>query len=159
MSAVSGQRASKAGFDVWPTPTAAEDLGELRGAHAEAAREARALLESSGCKAAHYRLSGEGVEHICVLKLRDNWRMLLMFPAAKEVAILLVGPHERENPEIDVYTRLYEALGIDVPDAEHRRPACCEDGQPPVDPDLLERLIDHSKELTRRKRRSRSPRK
>src|SRR5664279_2803647 len=135
VSAVSGQRASRQGFDVWPTPTAAEDLSELRGEHAQAAKEARALLEKSGCKAAHYRLSGKGVEHVCVLKLRDNWRMLLMFPAADEVAILLVGPHERENPEINVYTRLYEALGIGVPHVEHRRPPCCAAGQPPVDAD------------------------
>jgi hypothetical protein len=152
VSAVSGQRASKQGFDVWPTPVAAEDLKLLRGEHADAVKRARLELERSGCAAAHYRLSGSDVEHICVLKLRDNWRMLLLFPAAQEVAILLVGPHERENPDVDVYRRLYRLLGVDVPDDEHRRPPCCGDGQPPVDPELLDRIIDRTKELARGRR-------
>ena len=74
-----------------------------------------------------------------------------------EVAVLRVGPHERENPDLDVYRRLYEALGVEVPDDEHRRPACCEDGQPPVDPESLERLIDRTRELTQQRRRTRPP--
>ncbi len=81
--------------------------------------------------------------------------MVLLFPAEDEVAVLLVGPHDRENPDLDVYRRLYEALGVEVPDDEHRRPACCEDGLPPVDPELLERLIDRTKELTQQRRRAR----
>jgi hypothetical protein len=154
VSAVSGPTGSEPPFDVWLTPEAAEDVRALRGQQAHAVKRARAELERIGCQAAHYRLSGAGVEHLCVLKLRDSFRMVLLFPAANEVAILLVGPHDRENPDLDVYCRLYEALGIEVPDAEHRRPACCEDGQPPVDLDLLEQLIDRAKELTRQKRRA-----
>lgn len=156
---MSGPTDSEPPFDVWLTPEAAEDVKGLRGAHARDVKKARAELERIGCEAAPYRLSGADVEHLCVLKLRDNFRMVLLFPAENEVAVLLVGPHDRENPDLDVYRRLYEALGVEIPDDEHRRPTCCEDGQPPVDPDLLEHLIDRTKELTRRKRRSRSSRK
>jgi hypothetical protein len=152
---VSGRKASEPAFDVWPTPVAAEDLKQLRGPHAEAAKQARRALERSGCAAAHYRLSGANVEHICVLKLRDNWRMLVFFPSPEEVAILLVGPHERENPELDAYRRLYALLGVDVPDDEHRRPPCCEKGEAPIDPDLLERITDRARELARSQRRLR----
>jgi len=81
--------------------------------------------------------------------------MLLFFPGPKEVAILLVGPHERENPEIDAYRRLYELLGVDVPEDERRRPPCCDDNRPPVDADLLERITARTKELARA--RSRRP--
>ena len=152
---MSGPRGSKPPFDVWLTREAAEDVKALRGAQARAVKQARADLQKIGCRAAHYRHSGAGVEHLCVLRLRDNFRMVMLFPAADEVAVLLVGPHERENPDLDVYLRLYGALGVEVPDDEHRRPACCEDGHPPVDPELLERLIDRTKELTQQRRRAR----
>ena len=108
---MSGPRGSKPPFDVWLTREAAEDVKALRGAQARAVKQARAELQQIGCRAAHYRLSGAGVEHLCVLRLRDNFRMVLLFPAEDEVAVLLVGPHERENPDLDVYRRLYEALG------------------------------------------------
>lgn len=152
---MSGPRGSKPPFDVWLTRDAAEDVKILRGPQARAVKQARAELQKIGCRAAHYRLSGAGVEHLCVLRLRDNFRMVLLFPAEDEVTVLLVGPHERENPDLDVYRRLYEALGVEVPDDEHRRPACCEDGHPPVDPELLGRLIDRTKELTQQRRRAR----
>jgi hypothetical protein len=152
---VNGPRGSEPPFDVWLTREAAEEVKAPRGAQARAVKQARAELQRIGCRAAHYRLSGAGVEHLCVLRLRDNFRMVLLFPAENEAAVLLVGPHERENPGLDVYRQLYEALGVEVPDDEHRRPACCEDGQPPVDPELLERLIDRTKELTQQRRRAR----
>lgn len=142
---MSGRKASEPAFDVWPTRLGASDLAALRGAQAKAAKRAIIELERSGCAAAHYRLSGAGVERICVRRLRDNWRMVLSFPAAEEIAIVLVGPHERENPDLDVYLRLYAALGIEVPDAEHRRPKCCSDGEPPVDAEYFEQVLEATK--------------
>jgi hypothetical protein len=142
---VSGRKASEPAFDVWPTRLGAADLAALRGAHAKAAKRAITELGRSGCAAAHYRLSGDGVERICVRRLRDNWRMVLSFPASDEVAIVLVGPHERENPDLDIYMRLYAALGIEVPDAEHRRPACCCDGAPPVHAESFEQILEATK--------------
>ena len=77
--------------------------------------------------------------------------MLVFFPAEYEVAILIVGPHDRENPTVD--KRLYEVLNIGVPEDEHRRPSCCADGKPPVEAELLDFVIDRSRELTRRRQR------
>lgn len=148
-------RKSKPSFLVRATLLAEQDLDELRGEYRKAARRLHRELERSGCRAAGYRLSGKGVEHVCSVRLRDNWRMLVFFPAEDQVSILLVGPHDRENPQVDVYMRLYELLELEAPDDEHRRPSCCEDGQPPVDAELLERVIDRTKELTRSQRRVR----
>jgi hypothetical protein len=78
---VIGPTDSEPPFDDWLTPEAAEDVKGLRGAHAREVKKARAELERIGCGAAHYRLSGADVEHLCVLKLRDNFRMVLLFPA------------------------------------------------------------------------------
>jgi hypothetical protein len=73
--------------------------------------------------------------------------MVIAFPAEDEVTILLVGPHEEADPEVNVYTRLYEALDIDVPTDKRRKPACCGDGEPPVDADFVDNFLDGSKKL------------
>ncbi len=88
---MSGPKGSEPPFDVWLTREAAEDIKALRGAQARAVKQARAELQRIGCQAAHYRLSGAGVEHLCVLRLRDNFRMVLLFPAEDEVAVLRVS--------------------------------------------------------------------
>lgn len=153
---MSGRRTSRPRplrFDVWPTPIAAQDLRALRGDVRKAARRVRNELERSGCRAASYRLSGEGLERICVIALPHAYRMLVAFPAEREVAVLMVGPHSRDNPETDVYRRLYAALGIEVPTASRRKPPCCADDDPPVDGELVERFLERSRKLLRRRRR------
>ncbi len=59
---------------------------------------------------------------------------------------------------MNVYTRLYEALDIEVPTDKRRMPACCGDREPPVDADLVDNFLDGSKKLrigrARGKRRS-----
>lgn len=79
--------------------------------------------------------------------------MVVAFPAEEEVAILLVGPHDETNPEVNVYTRLYESLDIEIPTDQRRKPPCCADGQPPVDADLVDNFIEGSKKLRRGKAR------
>lgn len=166
---MSGRKTSKRKkprFDVWPTPEASRDLKKLRGEIRQAAKQARQELAQSGCKAAHYRLTGEGAERICVRRLPRRYRVIIAFPAKDQVVILLVGKRSAllkqgqlkqvAPSKIDVYQRLYEILGIDVPDDEERHPPCCSEGQPPVDPDLVDRYIERSRELQKTKRRSRS---
>jgi hypothetical protein len=99
-------------FDVWPTPIGSEDIDELRGDLRSAVKQKIRELKSQGCAAANYRLSGDDVEHICIVVLPRRHRMVIAFPAEDEVTILLVGPPEEADPEVNVYTRLYEALGI-----------------------------------------------
>jgi hypothetical protein len=79
--------------------------------------------------------------------------MVVAFPAEDEVAVLLVGPHKELDPEVNVCTRLYEALGIGVPPDERRKPPCCEDVRPPVDAELVDRFIEGSQRLRRSKSR------
>jgi hypothetical protein len=151
---VSGQSAGRRKFDVWPTPVGAEDLKGLRGRADKAAFQTIKRLQQQGCAAANYRLSGKEVERICVCTLYADWRMIVAFPTAKEVAILIVGRHQPKDASRDVYARLYQALGIEVPTVERRRPPCCADDQPPVDPGLVDRFVSRSAELARRARRS-----
>lgn len=67
--------------------------------------------------------------------------------------VLLVGPHDELSPETDVYARLYRTLGIEAPDAERRKPPCCVEEEPPIDPDFVDRFIERSRELAREERR------
>lgn len=140
-------------LDVWPTPIASEDIDELHGDVRTAAKQKRVELERRGCAAADYRLSGADVQRICIVRLPRKHRMVVAFPAEEEVAILLVGPHDETNPEVNVYTRLYESLDIEIPTDQRRKPPCCADGQPPVDADLVDNFIEGSKKLRRGKAR------
>lgn len=97
-------------------------------------------LELEGCAAADYRLSGDAVDHICSLHLYGRFRALVCFPDQETIVILLVGEHLRDHPD-DVYRGLYELLGIAAPEARRAKPPCCGDaGEPPVDPDLVDRF-------------------
>lgn len=160
---MSGRRATNRSprFDVWPTPVAVEDLKSLRGPVREAVKQARMDLEKRGCQAAHYRLEDDRLlESICIRRLPHNYRMAVAFPSENEVVILMIGEHFRRaqdpkatTPSLDFFARLYGTLGLTVPLREGRRPPCCEDGRPPVDPDLLDHFIARSRELIRQRRR------
>lgn len=148
-------------FDVWPTPIATDDFETLPDDVDKAVNQKLRELQRRGCAVADYRLSGADVEHICIVRLPRRNRMVVAFPAEEEVAILLVGPHNETNPEVNVYTRLYESLDIEVPADERRKPPCCADGQPPVDADLVDDFLEGSKKLRKgkaRRRRGRSRR-
>jgi hypothetical protein len=110
-------------------------------------------LERQGCEAADYRLEGDEVEHFCVLDLGRDWRMIVAFPGPDEVAIVLVGRHIEKRPQVDVYRRLYESLGIKLPTITHRRghPPCCPEGEPPVDRESVDSLIARQREFRRRR--------
>jgi hypothetical protein len=114
-------------------------------------------LERRGCEAADYRLEGDEVERFCVLDLGRDWRMVVAFPATNEVAVILIARHIDRRPEIDVYRRLYDAVGIDLPTIEERKghPPCCPGGDPPIDRDLVDLFIAREKELQRTHRGTR----
>jgi hypothetical protein len=145
------------GFDVWPTPIARDDLEDITGDVDKVVGQKLRQLKRQGCAAADYRLSGDDVERICIVRLPRRHRMVIAFPAEGEVTVLLVGAHDEANPYADVYARLYGSLGIDIPDGARRKPPCCDDGRPPVDPGLVDRFLDRSKQMrlgrARRKRR------
>lgn len=117
-------------FDVWWTPTAIASAQGLDRPVARRVDEAEAELERVGCAAAGYRLTGEPAERICVVHLVYDCRMLTAFPSAREVAILLIGRHTR-SPSLDVYARLYRALGTGMPAGERTKPPCCDEDEVP----------------------------
>lgn len=84
-------------------------------------------------------------------------RALVAFPDTESVVVLLVGEHVADDPDLDVYRSLYRLLDLPEPNAKRTKPPCCrEDGEPPVDADLLDRFRDAATGLSRRARRARS---
>ncbi len=108
---------------------------------------ATAALGKRGCAAANYRLAGSqsDVGRICVVKLSRDRRLILGFSADNEVAVLLIEQHLRGARS--VYQRLYRLLGVSEPPDERNKPPCCENGMPPVDSDLVQRIIANAKRL------------
>jgi hypothetical protein len=106
-------------------------------------------LERIGCDAAGYRLSGEGVDRLCVVHLWGEWRLLLAFPEPEVAVIIDVGEHLAQNPSRDIYQRLYQAIAMDPPDAVRDKPPCCDETGPPADTADVDRLRDAFKELTK----------
>jgi hypothetical protein len=140
-------------FDVWWTPAGDVSAKGLDKPIADAVDRVEAELERVGCAAASYRLTGEILERICVVRLPYDYRMLVAFPSELEVSILLVGRHVR-NPVLDVYMQLCRALDLQMPPGERTKPPCCdsENDAPPVDDELVDRFQDGVKRLRRENR-------
>ncbi len=141
-------------FVVWPTPVGDRMLRELQGAVRANAKKAMDDLERRGCRAADWRLEGDAVENFCVIDLGRDWRMIIAFPEPDEVAVLLVGRHLDRRPAIDIYRRLYDNLGIELPTTIDRKghPPCCETGRASVDRQLVDSFIERERELRREER-------
>lgn len=110
-------------------------------------------LRSQGCKALGYRLTGDVVEHLCVKHLPRALRVVVAFTAEDEAIIVIVGPHDDDDPHNDVYTLLYELAGLErPPQGERSKPPCCstEEGLPPLsDQSLADDLVSRARDLTR----------
>jgi hypothetical protein len=110
-------------------------------------------LRAHGCASLNYRLSGDDLlSRICVAHLSGALRVVVAFSAHDVATILLVGPHDDQDPFIDVYSQLYELAGLAEPPAARRtKPPCCEaeNGEPPVpDGELLADLVDRARQLS-----------
>jgi hypothetical protein len=130
------------------TPTARRQADALRGKATVAYGEIVERLAADGCAAADYRLTGGTVNRICALHFYARYRALVCFPEEEHVVIVLIAEHDRGSK--DVYGALYEQLGINPPTGKRSKPPCCgEDGEPPIDPVLLDRLVTAAKRLRR----------
>lgn len=79
-------------------------------------------LAARGCAALAYRLSGPTpIDHVCVKHLRDELRVVVGFESTNRAWILLVGPHNEQDQEFNIYTELYGLLGVQPPDAGDAR--------------------------------------
>jgi hypothetical protein len=113
-------------------------------------------LSKEGCRAAAYALSGPPPwPHLCAVHF-DGWRVVVAFPADDEVTIVKIAKHD---PDTDPYRELAGELELPISTAERTKPPCCDpDGEPPVNPQLVEDVSAAFKALTRRQRRERSRR-
>ena len=78
--------------------------------------------------------------------------MLLGFRDPTVAVIIDVGEHRDEEPERDVYRRLYEALALDPPIEPRDKPPCCDEDGPPVEEAKLDEIVGGYRALTSRRR-------
>jgi hypothetical protein len=130
--------------EVRATPFASKIIEELPRRSRVAYDQFEADLASRGCAALAYRLSGDVLEHLCVVHLTGAMRVIVAFESAEVAYVVLVGNHDDQHPPLDVYRQLYTLAGHE-PSAQAGRdkPPCCdtESGEPPVNGELLETLL------------------
>jgi hypothetical protein len=98
-------------------------------------------------------LSGDDLlSKICVAHLAGSLRVAVAFSSHNVATILLVGPHDDQDPFMDVYAQLYALVDLaEPPAAERTKPPCCgaEDGKPPIpDDELLADLVGRARQLS-----------
>ncbi|MFE4822889.1 hypothetical protein ACFRFU_42045 [Streptomyces sp. NPDC056704] len=140
------------------TPLAGLQIARLRAKDRQAYDSFLRDLRSQGCSALEYRLTGDLLEHLCVKHLIRNLRVVVAFISPDEAVVVLVGPHDDNDPVHDVYTLLYQLAGLEPPKDRRTKPACCgaDDGLPPfADQRLVDDLVSQARALTRRQGRRR----
>jgi hypothetical protein len=101
-------------------------------------------LAATGCAALSYRLSGDLLDHLCVVHLIGTMRVIVAFESAEVAYVILAGNHDDSRPPLDVYRQLCVLAGHEPPDQAGRtKPPCCdtETGEPPVDSGLLDEVL------------------
>lgn len=137
------------------TPRAEQQIDQLRTAQMKQLAAFVKELESRGCAALGYRLTGDDpLAHLCVKHLGGSLRAVVAFERSDRAWLLLVGPHDDGDPGIDVYTELYRMVGFQPPDSVKRtKPPCCGDGgEAPKMGKVAEELADSATQLRRRRR-------
>ena len=137
------------------TPRADQQVNGLRGIQIRQLAGFVKDLESRGCAALGYRLTGdEPLDHLCVKHLGGQLRVVVAFERADRAWLLLVGPHDDSDPYIDVYTELYQLVGLRPPDSTKRtKPPCCgKTGEPPALGEAAEELADRAVKMRMRRR-------
>jgi len=130
-----------------PTKLASQQIKALRGKAKASFVLAVEDIRRRGCAAAGVRLAGEDLSGICRLDLYGTWRLLTVFEVPDGCVLLVVAEHTRSASP---YHLLYSALGIDEPEEPRTKPSCCDaGGQPPFDPDLVERFERGLRDLGR----------
>jgi hypothetical protein len=71
----------------------------------------RSSMMLRGCAALAYRLSGDLLDHLCVVHLIGALRVMVAFESAKVAYVILFGNHDDSQPPLDVYRQLYAAAG------------------------------------------------
>jgi hypothetical protein len=130
--------------EIRATPLANKIIEGLSRKARNAYDQFEADLAAKGCAALAYRLSGDFLDHLCVIHLTGQMRVIVAFESPEIAYVVLIGNHERDRPPLDVYQQLYELAGHQPSDQAGRdKPTCCdtETGEPPMDTALLDELL------------------
>jgi hypothetical protein len=143
--------------EVLATSRADQQIASLTRRHAQTFDGFLDDLAARGCEALAYRLSGDPpIDHICVKHLRGSLRVVVAFERPRKAWILLVGPHDDEDPLLNVYAELYRLVGVEpLPDSGRDKPPCCNTpgGQPRVLGDALAEILDRAAKLRKTRQR------
>ncbi|HEX9539788.1 MAG TPA: hypothetical protein VGA04_16650 [Streptosporangiaceae bacterium] len=144
--------------EVLATLRAEQQIGRLSRKQSRAFENFLNDLAAGGCRALAYRLSGQApIDHLCVKHLIGSLRVVVAFETPHRAWILLAGPHDNQDPILNVYAELYRLLDAEPqPDSGRDKPPCCDETEelPPVLGDALSEILDHAAKL-RHTRRSR----
>jgi excisionase family DNA binding protein len=147
-------------IEVLATPRAQQQISGLTRKQAKIFDNFLNELSANGCRALAYRLSGHTpLDHICVKHLAGTLRVVMAFETPQRAWILLVGPHDDQDPALNVYAELYRLLGVEPPpDARRDKPPCCDEIEdlPPVLGESLDEILDRVAKLRRTRRLSAS---
>lgn len=136
--------------DVIATRLAAQQISGLRGRRLKVYEEFERQLAAKGCAAMEYRLTGsDPLPRLCVRHLYGSDRAVVAFHDG-QAWVLLVAPHDAGDAARDVYSSLYELLGLAPPSSRRTKPPCCreQDGQPPqMDEAIIDDLVARTRAL------------
>jgi len=112
-------------------------------------------LAFRGCAALDYRVTGpEPLDRLCIGHLRGSDRVVVAFESADDAWIVLVGPHDDDDPGQDVYATLYQLAGVaPSPNQQRTKPPCCgnEDSEAPVaGAEVIDEFVRRARQIARR---------
>lgn len=145
-------------WDVYLSPMADRQVQGLRRRRKKAYEDFLDDLEQRGCAALDYRLTGPApLDSICIKHLWGQDRAVVTFRASDEAWIMLVAPHNDQDPEMDVYQALYRLAGQATPTGKRTKPSCCDTGgqAPDLDEQAISDLVSRARHLARQRRSSR----
>jgi len=144
-------------LEVRATRLAQVQIETLRGPNRKVFTRFVGELADNGCEALHYRVTGEGLDKLCVRHLRGAWRVVVAFHPDENTAwIVLVAEHTDDDPGRNAYEPLYEIVGHRPrADQRRRKPPCYdeEDAAPDATDQLAELLAARARDVLRGRRR------
>jgi hypothetical protein len=143
--------------EVLATPRAEQQIDGLRRKHARVFAQFLDDLAAQGCRALAYRLSGTApLDHLCVKHLIGSLRVVVAFEEPERAWVLLVGPHDDNDPILNVYAELYLLIGVDPPENARRdKPPCCDEPEelPPVLGAAVTEILDRAHRIRNTRQR------
>jgi hypothetical protein len=92
--------------EVRATPLANKIIDQLPHRSRRAYDQFEGDLAARGCAALTYRLSGDLLDHLCVVHLIGAMRVIVAFESAEVAYVILAGDHDESQPPLDVYRQL-----------------------------------------------------